>query len=167
MKKYFALLALLAIPAAASAQDVTVSATVNAQRTIVTETGRGTLNLGSGNPGATLTVAPNNAGAGVARAEFNAGSTVSFSVPTPVTGLTVAYNCSYDTVLAHTNYNAAADASSNDSGNFQGANCGTAKTFTVSTAALTRYIFVGASTTIPTDALAGTYTGTVRFTIAP
>lgn len=159
----------LLVPGVAAAQaDVSVSATVNAYRNIATEAGRTAIALGSANPGSTLTVAPNEAGAGVAKADFNASSAVSFSVQTPVGGgITMTYNCSYDTVLGHTNYSQAATATSNDSGNFAGANCATPKSFAVSGSALTRYIFVGASASIPTGAVAGTYNGTVRFTIAP
>lgn len=163
--------ALLALPTFSAAQnaDVTVSATVNTVKTITTEAA--TLNLSSGaNPGATVSVAPNAAGAGRAKASFNASATVSFSqVTAPTNGtstLTLTYTCSYDTSQTAANYSAAAGATSNDSGNFGGTNCGTPKSFNVTNSALDRYLFVGASVTVPSTAIAGTYSGTVRFTIS-
>lgn len=155
-----ALAVAIALPSMAHGQTVNVSATVNAVITAGTIT---PLAFGAADPGVTLDISPLAAPAQGTRGELPLTHNTQFTVSTAINQLTDGtntitgtYYCAYTTT----------------SGGTTGADGTTATTLCTAlpqrtTTSGTTYIMVGGNVAIPTTATAGSYAGSLVFTVTP
>ena len=159
-------LGLLALPALATAQTITATATISATRTALTGAGnQQNLDFGTIAAGAGSTVDPSAdfATAGYQHIRFNVGTSVTVATPATLSSgsntISVAsYSCGVADDASGTNYAAF------------GGTCaaGTEWLNAAVTASMDRWVFVGGNiaAAATTTAMPGTYTGTITISLA-